>query len=150
MPTAQEIKDTIERNRAEIYKKDYTFFEVDTFVKCVGYVEKESVSCNECRALLSDMADIAERYPQMLNSGSKGRAEFQEHISQYEFHLKDAHGYRRKGIYMPLYTMAGLALGALAGWISGFYLISMASGMILGYIIGSALDRKTSRTGKTL
>ena len=50
MPTAQEIKDIIAENRKEIYKKDYTFFEVDTFAKCVDYVERESADCPECRA----------------------------------------------------------------------------------------------------
>lgn len=149
MPTAQEIKDIIARNRAEIYKKDYTFFEVDTFAKCADYVEKESANCPECRALLNDMVLLAERYPEMLNNGSSGRNKFQQHLNQYTSHLSDKHGYRRKGIYMPIYTMAGLAIGALAGWISGYYLVCMASCMILGYTIGSVLDRKAIKNGKT-
>ncbi|MBO4371849.1 MAG: hypothetical protein J5826_02860 [Bacteroidales bacterium] len=149
MPTAQEIKDIIAENRKEIYKKDYTFFEVDTFAKCVDYVERESANCPECRALLNDMAELAKNYPEMLNSGSSGRDKFQMHLSTYTSHLSEKHGYKRKGIYMPIYTMAGIAVGALLGWITGYYLICMASGMILGYIIGTTLDRRSRRNGKT-
>ena len=149
MSTAQEIKDIIARNRGEIYKKDYTFFEVDTFAKCVDYVEKESATCSHCTELLSDMANLAESYPQMLNNGSTGRTEFQQRLLAYTSHLASVHGYKRKGIFMPLYTMGGLSVGALIGLISGQFLICVASGMIIGYIIGSSLDRRAVRTGKT-
>lgn len=150
MPTAQEIKDIIANNRSEIYKKDYTFFEVDTLSKCADYVEKESSTCSQCASLLTDMADLASCYPAMLNGGSKGRSEFQQRLSAYTNHLRSAHGYRRKGVYMPLYTMALLLVGLLAGLISGHYLICMAIGMITGYIIGSTLDRRVAKNDKIL
>ena len=150
MPTAHEIKDIIANNRSEIYKKDYTFFEVDTLSKCADYVEKESSTCSQCAEYLTDMADLAACYPQMLNSGSKGRSEFQNRLSVYTTHLRNAHGYKRKGVYMPIYTMALLLVGLLAGFISGQYLICMATGMIIGYIIGSTLDRRVAKNGKIL
>ena len=149
MSTAQEIKDIIARNRSDIYKKDYTFFEVDTFAKCVDYVEKESATCAHCTELLSDMVNLAECYPKMLNNGSSGRTEFQQRLSVYTTHLATVHGYKRKGLFMPLYTMGGLAFGTIVGLISGQWLICLALGMIIGYIIGSTLDRKVVRTGKT-
>lgn len=150
MPTAQSIKEEIEKHRGEIYKKDYTFFEVDTLYKSAVCVEQESSQCVECAAMLEDMQALAAEYPQMLNNGSHGRSEYQKRLSKYLEHLRKAHGYTRKGFFQPVYMAIGLLFGLLAGWISQHFTICMGIGLVIGYIAGAIRDRKAEKSGKTL
>ncbi|MBO4243470.1 MAG: hypothetical protein J6V76_00735 [Bacteroidales bacterium] len=150
MPTAQSIKEEIEKHRSEIYKKDYTFFEVDTLYKCAVCVEHESSECAECASMLDDMQALAAEYPRMLNNGSSGRSEYEKRLSKYLEHLRKAHGYTRKGFFQPVYMALGLVVGLLAGLVIGHYTACMGVGLVAGYIAGAVRDRKAEKNGKTL
>jgi len=150
MATAQSIKEEISKHRDEIYKKDYTFYQIDTLAKCAVKVEAEAENCPLCAEMLTDMEKLASEYPQLLNSGSVGRASYEKRLNVYVDHLRQKHGYVREGFYMPVCIAVGLAVGFVAGWLSGYYVPCMAVAMVIGYIVGTAKDRHVRKKGKVL
>lgn len=155
--TATEIKAKIDLHRQEIYKKDIAFFEIDQLKKYAELLEKESEHCTECSSVLERLVTLSDEYPRMLNSGRKGRQEYEKKTELIWQHLQ-SHGYKRKGYTENLYILIGVLIGIIIGLITKLVIkedntllfIELMLGLIIGYIIGKIKEQRLIKEGKTV
>lgn len=160
MATFEDIQKSLEANRARIYKKDYTFFNVGYIATLAKASIREGCNCRECCANTEKLALLADGYPELINSGEPGKRELEDAMDKVTEHLTKEHGYARGGWYKALYSLSGLGIG-LAIAILVVLIISLEHPKIVflaitfvpvvaGYIAGGVKDAAYSRNHKNL
>lgn len=162
MATLDEIQKSLEDNRQRIYKKDYTFFNVEYIATLAKASIREGCNCKECCANTEKLALLASTYPELINSGEEGKKSLEDSMDVVTKHLSTQHGYARAGWYKALYSLIGMGAGLLLAMIvvlaagSRFenpkvvFLVVMFLAVLAGYIAGSRKDAFFKQNHKNL
>ena len=162
MATLDEIQKSLEENRQRIYKKDYTFFNVEYISTLAKASIREGCNCRECCANTEKLALLASGYPELINSGEEGKRSLEDSMDGITKHLASQHGYARTGWYRALYSLIGMGIGlALAlivilaagdhiGNSKVVFLTVLFVAVFAGYIVGGRKDASYKRNHKNL
>lgn len=160
MTSLEQIKANLEANRPKVYKKDYTFYQLDFLSTLAKACENESSGCSRCRANLELLVALSLTFPELLQSGEPGKRKLESDMDGVFDHLSKEHGYSRRGWYKSLYSMygiaAGLATGSIAAWLapdgSGkmAFLIPVLLCMVGFYLYGGHVDFRQEKNKKVL
>ncbi len=162
MATLDEIQKSLEDNRQRIYKKDYTFFNVEYISTLAKASIREGCNCRECCANTEKLALLASGYPELINSGEEGKRSLEDSMDNITKHLASQHGYARTGWYKALYSLfgmgAGLVLAVIVVWLAGgvientkaAFLTVLFVAVLVGFFVGSRKDATYKRNHKNL
>jgi hypothetical protein len=153
------IENQIIEQKEKLYKRDYRFFHVDTFLLLSKKIDEFSHSCHECKELKATSEYIAANLFNLINDNSLARKSYEEKLEQIRKHLRKTHGILPKEYNTSFFSLIGLVIGLLLGflvflfnneWLRGGLLIGSAVGLLVGRIYGRILDGKLIKDGKVL
>ena len=147
-----EIK-TLEENE-KLYKNDFKFFQVETFLKAAKKADSFSEKCDNCKIHKDTSEEIAENLQSYLKGDFKSRKDYEKRLTAITNHLKKAHQIYPEQYFISLYSLfgvvGGLAFGALVAYLTipGFIKQTMLFGFVLGLLIGRILGKRKEKINK--
>ena len=162
MATLDDIKKSLEDNRAKVYKKDYTFFSVDYIHTLAKASIREGCHCRECCANTERLALLAATYPDLINSGEAGKRQLEDGLDSVTRHLVKQHGYARDGWFKAMYSLIGLGVGLVLALLAyllfarhtgspkAMFLAVLFVPVMVCYILGSRRDSNYRLNHKNL
>ncbi len=152
-------KTAIEQNDL-LYKNDFKFFQVDTFLKMAQKIDYFAGECDFCKESKEVSEELAENLFDYLKGDLKSRKAFEKKINAMHDHLRKKHRVYPPSYFISLYSLLGVILGLLGGaliaylTIPGFMqqslLFGFVIGLIAGRILGKIKDKKQFEAGLTL
>ena len=146
------IKNKIDEQIDDIYKRDYKFYKIDRLERIAEHIDVFSHECEECEAFKTDIKDIAERLSEYLKGVPQLRSEYEKRNEKIVNHLQKKHKLAYKEYYASSYSFLGFAIGsAIFGGVMWFInsnfivpavLMGFALGLIIGRILGKKKDKK--------
>ncbi|MCF6240107.1 MAG: hypothetical protein L3J74_02030 [Bacteroidales bacterium] len=147
-------KTAIEQNDL-LYKNDFKFFQVDTFLKVAQKIDRFSDECPVCKESKQISEELAENLFEYLKGDVKSRKAFEKKINAMHDHVRKAHNIYPPFYFTSFYSLLGVVFGLLAGaliaylTIPGFIKQSLLFGFVIGLVIGRILGRiKDNRQAK--
>ncbi|MBR2104244.1 MAG: hypothetical protein IJ933_03050 [Bacteroidales bacterium] len=162
MATLDDIQKSLEDNRPRIYKKDYTFFNIEYIATLAKASIREGCNCRECCANTEKLALLASGYPELINSGEEGKRSLEDGMDNITKHLASEHGYARAGWYRALYSLVGMGAGLVVALIAVLlmgdrlanpkvvFLAVLFVAIFAGYVVGSRKDTTFKQNHKNL
>ena len=154
------IKQNIENQSDDIFKRDYKFFKIDRLEKIAERIDEFSEKCEVCQSLKPELENISEHVAQLINGSPKERSQYEKRNEILVKHLKEAHGLIHREYYASVYSLAGFAggsvlFGGIAFLIDIRYfifglLLGFSIGIISGRIYGRRKDKEKEREGLIL
>lgn len=152
-------KTAIEQNDL-LYKNDFKFFQVDTFLKIAQKIDRFSGECTVCKESKQISEELTENLFEYLKGDLKSRKAFEKKVNAMHDHLRKVHNIYPPSYFTSFYSLLGVILGMLAGAliaylsIPGFLKQSLLFGFVLGLITGRILgkikDKNQYKKGLTL
>ena len=152
-------KTAIEQNDL-LYKNDFKFFQVDTFLKMAQKIDRFANECDYCKQSKEISEELAENLFEYLKGDMKSRKAFEKKVNAIQDHLQKKHNVYPPSYFLSLYSLFGVIFGLIAGaviaqlTIPGFMKQSLLFGFVIGLIIGRILgkrkDKKQAKQGLTL
>lgn len=136
--------------------KDLKFFNVDILLDLARITQKHSYNCEECKRNKDLLMDLSRNINSQINT-IEGRRNITKKLDIVTAHLRKEHKMYIKRYISSVYTITFLSAGILLGVILGylfknnlFYiLLSSATGLILGSLIGGLKERSLKKNGQT-
>jgi hypothetical protein len=162
MATLDDIQKSLDDNRQRIYKKDYTFFNIDYIATLAKASIREGCDCRECCANTEKLALLASGYPELINSGEEGKRSLEDSMDNITKHLATQHGYARTGWYRALYSLRGIGVGLVVALMVALllggrlenpkmvFLSVLFVAILVGYVVGSRKDAFYKQNHKNL
>lgn len=160
MTSADTIARSLEQNRPKVFKKDYTFYNLDFIQRLAKASEKEGCRCKRCQDNMERLAVLSDTFPELIEMGSSGKQTLENGMDGIFSHLKDEHGYVRAGWYKPLYGVWGMAAGIAIGTLLALavpdenarvaFLSAAIALLLAGYWLGARKDSTCEQEGKAL
>lgn len=156
MDITEEIKDNIERNSKEVYKRDIMFYGVIDLIKLLPLCKEQECDCKICSENIKKIETLSKEFPSYIKSGRLGKRKLEDQINDIRTHLVKQHGYVAKGIIPSIGailgilggTILGLAIGFISGNIKISILICWTLGLVLGYTFGKHFEKKEEGQNK--
>ena len=145
------IKQNIENQRDDIFKRDYKFFKIDRLERIAERIDDYSDNCDVCQSLKPEVEDISEHVADLINGSPGGRSKFEKRNEVIIRHLKDVHGLIHRDYYTSVFSLAGFAGGSLLfGGIAflidiRYFIFGLLLGFTIGIIIGRVYGRKKDK-----
>ncbi len=149
------IKNHIAEQEKNISPKDYRFYLVDRFIKLTSHIDKNSENCVECNGFKKEIEEVSANLADYINRSKTNKIKYETLNDKLLYHLNKVHGLKQKRYYTSLYSVFGIAAGALTGIITSFFvygsiskiillflLIGFLTGNYLGYIKDKKLKKK--------
>lgn len=157
---SQGIKRTINKQKENIYKRDFKFFKIDRLEKIAERIDEYSDNCEECENLKKEVEHISNKLSEYINGSLQERSEYEKRSEIIVKHLKDKHGLISPGYYSAVYSLAGFSAGisvftGIAYLINPVFwkfglLIGFTLGIIAGRIYGNKKDKQKKNAGLIL
>ncbi|MEN8123327.1 MAG: hypothetical protein ABFS35_23520 [Bacteroidota bacterium] len=156
----KKLEKTVLEENEKLYKRDFKFYQVDSFLKAAKKVDRFASQCTSCKESKSISEDIAENLFDYLKGDVKSRRIYEKKLDTMNKHLRKEHSIYPKQYFISLYSLmgvlGGLLLGAFISYITipGFMkqslLFGFVAGLIAGRILGKIKDKKLEKAGKLL
>ncbi len=160
MASLENITANIEENRQRVYKKDYSFYNIAFISTLASVSESEGCSCDRCRANMEHLEILSQTYPELIASGAPGKRKLEDEMDTITAHLCREHGYSRRYWYKSLYSLYGLAAGAVLGVLAAMmapegygklaFLVPVLVMMTGAYMYGARRDHQQEKNKKIL
>ncbi len=139
-------KTTIEQNDL-LYKNDFKFFQVDTFLKIAQKIDRFSGECAVCKESKQVSEELAENLFEYLKGDLKSRKAFEKKVNAMHDHLRKAHKIYPPSYFTSFYSLLGVIFGMLAGALAAYLSISgfMKQSLLFGFVIGLLVGRIAGR-----
>ncbi len=154
------IEIQVDKNIEKLYKKDYKFYQVDTFLKLAKKIDEFSVDCIECKSLKKKAEDVSENLDTYLNGEIALRRRYEKTLNEIGNHVKKVHKVFPKQYNLYSFSffgiIAGMGLGWLITWLiddtylKGGLIFGFTIGLIVGRIIGKIRDKELLKEGRVL
>ncbi len=153
-----QLHQNIMQGKEKINPRDITFFNIDMIEQAARHTVLHLKDCDTCQTNRDVLLELSKKFPEMLNTIS-GRREFTNKLDSVVKHLRLKHGVYPKGFFTGVYTLIGVALGGITGWLlAKTQVLSMYAamttflgiGLIAGWISGQVKDRQITKAGKRL
>ena len=144
--------------KEKVNPRDITFFNIDMIEQAARHTVLHMKDCGQCQANKEELLALSREFPEMLATIS-GRRDFTNRLDRVLKHLRQVHGVYPKGYFTGVYTILGVTIGGLVGWlIARLDLLSMYAamitflgiGLIVGWVWGQVKDRQIAKNGKRL
>ncbi len=144
--------------KEKVNPRDITFFNIDMIEQAARHTVLHMKDCQQCQANRDILLELSRQFPDMLNTIS-GRRDFTNKLDSVIKHLRQEHGIYPKGYFTGIYTLIGVTVGGIIGWIlARAQVLSMYAamvtllgiGLIIGWVWGQIKDRQITKEGKRL
>ncbi|RLD80017.1 MAG: hypothetical protein DRJ10_07995 [Bacteroidetes bacterium] len=152
-------KKIIEENE-KLYKNDFKFYQVESFLKIAKKVDQFAPNCENCNGSKTISEELAENLFEYLKGDVNSRRKYENKLETMNKHLRKEHSIYPKQYFISLYSFFGVAGGLLSGvliaymTIPGFMkqslLFGFVAGLIIGRIWGKIKDNKLIKAEKVL
>jgi len=138
----------------KLYKNDFKFFQVETFLKAAKKADNFSEQCSTCKIHKKSSEKIANNLENYLKGDFKLRKDYEKQLDKITKHLKKEHKIYPEQYFISLYSLfgvlGGVGIGALIAYLTipGFINQSMLFGFVGGLIIGRILGKRKDRIQK--
>ena len=156
----KKIENKIHEQNEQLYKKDFKFYHVDTFLKLAKRIDSFSVTCATCKHLKTSIEEISENLNDYLKGDIVSRKKYERKLDEMNKHIRSIHKIYPKQFNLSLFSFIGLAVGLLAGWFIAYLvdkeyakhglILGFMFGIIVGRIIGKIRDNKLKKEGRVL
>lgn len=154
------IKQNIEKQSDQIFKRDYKFYKIDRLEKIAERIDEYSDTCEICQSFKPEVENISEHTAELINGSPSERSQYEKRNGVLVKHLKDIHHLVHKEYYASVYSLAGFAggsviFGGIAFFIDIKYfifglLLGFTIGIIIGRVYGRKKDKEKERNGLIL
>ncbi len=153
-----QIHRNILEGKEKVNPRDITFFNVELIEKAAKHTLDHIKQCQQCELNKDELLALSRDFPQMLDT-IDGRRDFTNRLDSILKHLRVDHKIYPKGYFTGLYSLLGITLGGILGWIiSKLHWLStyaamvsmLGVGFILGWLWGQIKDKNIARKGKRL
>ncbi len=154
------INRKLEKQRDNIHKSDYRFFNIAALQKVAERLDQFSDECSTCNNMKTDMEKLVDNLPEYLSGNLQKRREFEKLSNTPINHLRKKHKLYPPNYFTSVYTLFGFVGGIAVG--CGIALIvpsvnllrgitiGFVMGLLAGYIGGIIKDRKQKQKNLTL
>jgi len=138
----------------KLYKNDFKFYQVETFLKAAKKTDGFSEQCSTCKIHKKSSEKIADNLENYLKGDFKLRKDYEKQLDKITKHLKKEHKIYPEQYFISLYSLfgvlGGFGAGALIAYLTipGFINQSMLFGFVGGLIIGRILGKKKEKISK--
>lgn len=154
------IEIQIIENNEKLYKKDFKFYQVDTFLKLAKKTDEFSPTCVDCKLLKRKVEDVSENLDTYLNGEIASRRSYEKILNEINDHVKRIHKIYPKQYNLYLFSFLGILAGMGVGWliawlfdenyVKGGLIFGFVIGLIAGRIIGKVRDNNLLKEGRVL
>ena len=147
-----EIK-ILEENE-KLYKNDFKFFQVETFLRAAKKADSLSEKCDTCKIHKETSEEIADNLQNYLKGDFKSRKDYEKKLTTITKHLRKGHQIYPEQYFISLYSLfgilGGLAFGAVIAYLTipGFIKQAMLFGFVGGLLIGRILGKRKEKLNK--
>ncbi len=152
-------KKIIEENE-KLYKNDFKFYQVESFLKIAKKVDQFAPICENCNESKTISEELTENLFDYLKGDVNSRRNYEKKLDTMNKHLRKEHSIYPKQYFISLYSLIGVVGGLLSGaliaymTIPGFMkqslLFGFVAGLFVGRIWGKIKDKKIQKEGKVL
>ena len=149
------LDEQVQEEVKKLYKTDFRFFHVDTFLNYAKTIEGFSGECTECSDFKNNINDLADNLASMISGTVASRRQFEDHLEKIRKHLRLVHGIYTKDYMLSLFSFVGIVGGSLLGFIIVLLvnksmtfeglIIGAFIGLIIGRIYGKIADKKLEK-----
>jgi hypothetical protein len=132
-----QVQTKFEAAKETIYHSDYKFYQIDKFSKASEKVQLLSKECSECSNLKSEIEEVANHIDEYFKGNSSKRRDYEYRFDLVINHLKKTHGYYPREYFVSLYSVYGLFIGGLIGYLA--VIIFSPANWIYGLSLGAVL-----------
>jgi hypothetical protein len=154
------IKIQVDENFEKLHKKDFKFYQVDTFLKLAKKVDEFSSDCIDCKSLKRKIEEASENLDFYLNGEISSRRSYEKILNEISKHIRKTHKVFPKQYNLYSFSFFGIIAGLFLGWLiallidetylKGGLILGFTVGLIAGRIVGKIRDRKLHQAGKIL
>jgi len=156
----KKIEKTIIEENEKLYKNDFKFYQVDSFLKIAKKIDSFAPDCKTCKEAKINSEDLAENLFEYLKGDVHSRRNYEKKLDTMNMHLRKKHHIYPKQYFISLYSLfgviGGLLFGAFISYITipGFMKQSLLFGFVVGLftgrILGKIKDNKQKKEEKVL
>ena len=156
----KKIDKTIIEETEKLYKNDFKFYQVDSFLKIAKKTDQYAADCKACSGFKEEAEDLAENLFEYLKGDVKSRRNYEKKLDVMNRHLRKEHKIYPKQFFISLYSflgvVGGLAFGAavayltIPGFLQQSLLFGFVAGLIIGRVWGKMKDKKQEKAGLVL
>jgi len=149
----------IEKNE-KLYKKDFKFYQVDTFLKLAKKTDEFSSSCRDCKLLKQKVEEVSENLDTYLSGEIASRRSYEKILNEISDHIKKIHKVYPKQYNLYTFSFFGIITGLVLGWlvawlinenyVKGGLILGFVIGLLAGRIIGKIRDKNLAKEGRVL
>jgi hypothetical protein len=131
----------------QLYKRDFAFFHVDTFLKISKKIDEFSAQCSFCQNLKPEAEEFAKSLSLSLKGNVSSRKEYEKKLLLMENHLKTSHQVFHNEYFTSLFSLIGIIGGILLGGLISVVIIPtfIKHGMLIGSVAGLITGRIAGR-----
>jgi hypothetical protein len=143
-----------------LYRRDYRFYHVDTFLNISRKLDAFSSDCPVCSEMKQVSEEIAGNLSELLKGDISLRRTYEKKLEALRAHLQADHQIYPKGYYSSFYSFIGIVSGLVSGYIFAFFInqgwmkesLIMGSvfGLIIGRVYGILKDKMVRSEGRNL
>ncbi len=156
----KKIEKTIIEENEKLYKNDFKFYQVESFLKIAKKVDHFAANCSTCNSSKAVSEELTENLADYLKGDVASRRAYEKKLTVMNKHLRKEHSIYPKQYFISLYSLLGVVIGLLSGalvaylTIPGFMkqslLFGFVAGLFIGRIWGKVKDKKQLKAGKVL
>ena len=138
----KKIEKTIIEENEKLYKNDFKFYQVESFLKIAKKVDQFAPNCKTCNNSKAEAEELAENLFEYLKGDVSSRRKYEKKLDAMNKHLRKEHSIYPKQYFISLYSLIGVVSGLLLGaliallTIPGFMKQSLLFGFVVGLFVG--------------
>ncbi len=156
--TYKEWMDLMEEKANKISKIKASSASLEVLPRLGKILSDKSGECPECKMYWKQLQDKTEFLDLFFHDGNTFRVEFEKVVNDSMSHLKQQHNIRPKGLILSIYSMVGMVVGVLFGFLltytslldvsmKGSVIMGWITGLMIGWFFGKRKERKMGKAG---
>jgi hypothetical protein len=155
---SEELKQQIERTTENWSFTKYNLLRMGTLVKLIDETPLHAPQCEICRSYLDELPKLVDQIPQLDEAYT--RSSYEKQFNEMRTHFHKKHGFYAPSHYSARYSLVGILLFACVALILSliqrgqivvdYLFFGGATGLMIGYVLGSVRDIKIRKADKLI